>query len=162
MKTILTPKICYMAGIYSKGPKKEKNFVSLNTDMEYMQQHFAEIAVNELHIEPSKIIIARDSRMSVGFYHSRVAKQLQNISSRETYLFKKTNELAKSYIAGIFDASGHFVPDSIEIKHITPSDALMLENFGIHSKGDKILNISKFIALIEGFSLLLSHTRLHK
>ncbi len=162
MKTVLTPGICYMAGVYSKGPKREKNFVSLNTGMEYMQQRFAEIAVKELHIEPSKIIVARDSSMSIGFYHSRVAKQLQNISNREAYLFKKSNELSKSYVAGMFDASGHFRPDSIEIRHITPSDALMLENLGVHTKGDKIMNISKFIVLIEGFSLLLSQTKLHK
>lgn len=162
MKTILTPKICYIAGIYSKGPKKEKNFVSLNTDMEFMQQYFAEIAINELHIEPNRIIIARDSRMSIGFYHSRVAKTLQNISAREVYLFKEKNELSRSYLAGIFDVSGHFSSDSIEIKHITSSDAFMLENLGVHSKGDKILNISKFIDLIEGFSIILNHTEFRR
>lgn len=158
MKKDLVPNICYMAGLFSKASKKEKNFVSVNTSMIELQQKFIEIAVNELGILPNKIILGRESEKSAGFYHSRVAKQLQDIVNRETYLFKVPNELSRSYLAGMFDIAGHY-RGSLEISHVNPRDAFMLENLGIHTRGDKIVNISKFVALIKGLSILLDNIK---
>ncbi len=155
MKEKLTPNVCYMAGLYSKAAKKEKNYVSVNTSILELQQRFVEIAVNELGIMPNKIILGRESEKSAGFYHSRVAKRLLDIVNRETYVFKTVNELSRSYVAGMFDMAGHY-RGTIEIGHVNAKDAFMLENLGVHTRGDKIVNISKFVALIKERSILLS------
>ena len=159
MKKTLTPDVCYMAGLYSKASKREKNFVSVNTSISELQQRFIEIAVNELGVQPNKIILARESEKSAGFYHSRVAKRLQDIVNRETYVFKTVNELSRNYVAGMFDMAGHY-RGAMEISHVNPKDAFMLENLGVHTRGDKIVNITRFIALIKGFSILLDRTDL--
>jgi hypothetical protein len=144
-----------MAGLYSKAPRREKNYVSVNTSISELQQRFIEIAVNELGILPNKIILGRESEKSAGFYHSRVAKRLQDIVNREIYVFKTVNELSRSYVAGMFDIAGHY-RGAIEISHVNPKDAFMLENLGVHTRGDKIMNISKFIALIKESGILLN------
>ncbi len=159
MKSELTPNICYIAGLFSKSSRREKNYVSVNTEITELQQRFIEIAVNDLGIPPSKIILGRESEISAGFYHSRVAKQLQDIINRETFVFKTSNGLSRSYLAGMFDIAGHYIK-SVEIHHVNPKDALMLENLGIHTKGDKIMNISKFIALIKDFSIIIKQLNL--
>lgn len=157
MEAKLTPNICYMAGLFSKGPKSQKNFVSINSSIQELRDRFVEIAVNNLGVMPNKIIFGSNSDVkSVGFFHSRVAKRLIDIAKREVYVFKADNELSRSYIAGMFDASGHFGPRAIEIRHINANDAIMLQNLGIHSRGDKILNISRLMELIMGRSLVLS------
>lgn len=160
MKAKLTAHVCYIAGLYSKGPKREKNFVSVNTGVEELKQLFIEIAVKELGVLPSKVLFGHESDKSVGFYHSRIAKQLLDIANRENYIFKITNELSSSYVAGMFDASGHFSAGGLEIRHVTPKDAMMLENLGIHTKGDKILNIGRFMELIKGRSIILGQIKL--
>lgn len=159
MKTEFTPNICYMAGLLSKSHAKEKNFVGIDTEMEELQQRFVEIAVNDLKIEPNKILLAAKSAMSVGFYHSRVAKQLQDIVKREVHVFKIKNDLARNYIAGMFDISGHLTGGVFEIRHVNASDALILERLGVHTRGDRILNMTEFIKLIKGHSLLLEQIR---
>ena len=160
MKTKLTSHMCYMAGLYSKAAKQEKNFVSVNTSIEELKDRFVELSVKELGILPNKIIFGRVSERSVGFYHSRVAKQLIDITNRETYIFKVPNELSSSYVAGMFDASGHFSAGGLEIRHVTPKDAMMLENLSIHTKGDKVLNIGRFMELIKGRSIVLDRLKL--
>lgn len=151
----LTPNVCYMAGLFSKAPRREKNFVSINTGIEELQQRFAEIAVKDLKIEPSRIVLGRDGSLGIGFYHSRVAKRLNDIISREVYIFRKESELSRNYVAGMFDISGHFTKSSVEIRHVRPDDALMLENLGVHTRGDSITTITRFVSLIKGPSLLL-------
>ncbi len=161
MGSKLTPNVCYMAGLYSKGPKSQKNFVSINSGMQELRDRFVEIAVNDLAVLPNKIVFGSEpENKSVGFFHSRVAKNLLDIISRETYVFKVDNELSRSYLAGMFDASGHFRPGAVEIRHINTNDAIMLQNLGVHSKGDKILNISRFIELVKARSLVLGQFRL--
>ncbi len=155
----LTPNICYMAGLFSKAQKREKNYVSVSTTMPELQQKFVEIAVKDFGILPTRIILGRDSQSSAGFYHSRVAKQLQDIVNRETYVFKTANELSSSYVAGMFDISGHY-RSAVEIRHINPKDAFMLEGLGVHTRGDRIMNISRFIELIAGRSIMLRHAKI--
>lgn len=159
MKATLTPNICYMAGLYSKASKKEKNFVSISTNLPELQQRFVEIAVNDLGIIPSKILLGRDGDNDAGFYHSRVAKQLLDIANRETYVFKVVNDLSRSYLAGMFDIAGHY-RSSVEIRHVSPKDAMMLENLGIHTRGDRVMNVGRFISLLKGHSIVLRKLKL--
>ncbi len=151
--TRLSAKLCYMAGLYSKSNRKHKSLVCVNTGIEELRDRFVEIAVNELDVEPNKIMLDKEE-VSAGFYHSRISKQLANIVARETYVFKTVNEFSKNYLAGIFDISGHIKDGTLQIRHITPRDAMMLENLGIHTKGDNILNVGAFIGLIKGISIV--------
>lgn len=150
----LTESLCYMAGLYSKSPKKEKNHVVLNTGIESLRDRFVEIAVKDLGVDPMKIKLEEEG-LGASFYHSRVAKNLANIVSRETYIFKTNNAFARNYLAGMFDVGGHFRDGSLTISHILAPDAIMLENLGIHSKNDRILNGTKFIELVKGISIVM-------
>ncbi len=157
MKIKLTPELCYMAGLFSKSSHKSKNFVSISTTKEELKERFVEIAIKNLMVEPTKIIVGSDEDKSIGFYHSRIAKQLQNVVSRETFIFKKINNFSKSYVAGMFDISGHIRLGNIEISHIKLDDAFMLENLGVHTKGDAVLNTQKFIDLIRDSSIIIKY-----
>jgi hypothetical protein len=152
----LTPEVCYAAGLFSKAARRQKNLVHISTSIPELQQKFVEIAVKKLGVLPNKIIMD-DS--GVGFYHSRVAKRLQDIIDRETYVFKEVNVLSRNYLAGMFDISGHY-RGAVEIRHVTPKDAFMLENLGVHTRGDSIMNVSLFVSLIKGYSILLDRIRL--
>ncbi len=155
MELKLTANICYMAGLYSKGSKRQKNFVSINSSVDELRDRFVEIAVKDLGVLPNKIIFGSGTDKNVvGFFHSRVAKRLIDLEKREVHVFKIDNEFSRSYIAGMFDAAGHFSSDAVEIHNIDTDDAIMLQNLGVHSKGDKILNIVRFVSLIKGKSLL--------
>lgn len=153
MKVKLTPLVCYMAGLYSKSPRREKSLVCVSTGIEELRDRFIEIAVNELGIDPRRMIIDRED-LSAGFYHSRVSKQLAGIVARETYVFKTVNDLSRNYLAGMFDISGHVTARGVEIRHVSARDALMLENLGVHTRGDAVLNISAFIGLVKGCSIV--------
>ncbi len=149
----LTAEACYMAGLYSKSPHTEKSLVCISTGIEELRDRFIEMAVKNLGIGPSKIIMDRED-ISAGFYHSRVSKQLAGIVARETYIFKTVNEFSRNYLAGMFDISGHVTARGVEIRHVSARDALMLENLGVHTHGDSIRNISAFIEIIRGSSIV--------
>ena len=156
MKTMLKPKICYMVGLFSKS-LGENNAIGIRTNLKDVEERFIEIAVKELSIEPSKILF-RDR--DVFFYHSRIYKQFLDIVKREARIFRTENELSKSYVAGLFDGAGSIKRSGVYIKGMNPSDELMLEELGIHTNGGRVLNISKFFMLINGYSILLEITRL--
>jgi hypothetical protein len=156
MKTKLTPNTCYIAGLVSKSYETEKSLVGIRTSVDEIEQRFIEIAVKDFGIEPQRILIQEvGEHRHVFFYHSRVSKQLKDIVSRETHMFKKKDNLSSSYVAGMFDGAGHVTRTTITINPLSPSDVFMLENLGVHTKGNAIMNISSFIALIKGYSLLL-------
>lgn len=157
MKLKLTPSICYMAGLFSRNKQKEKGAVGIQTGISELEQKFVEIALNEYGIDPKKIIIEEDDRGNrhVLFYHSRVSKQLKDITAREVHLFKKKDSLSSNYVAGMFDGGGHVTHTTITVSPISSSDAFMLQNLGIHTKGNNILNIGNFISLVKGHSVLL-------
>ena len=142
-----------MAGLYSKSSRAKKNLVCIDTGIDELKDRFVEIALKELGIDPSKIILDREG-ISAGFYHSRVAKQLANIVSREIYVFKTANGFSRNYVAGMFDISGHIKDGRVQIRHVTPKDAIMLDNLGVHTRGDSIMNIGAFIGLIKGVSIM--------
>ena len=152
-KQELSENICYIAGLFSKSSRKEKSMVAIDTGISEIRERFVQIAVGDLGIIPEKIAIGAGSPGAVRFYHSRVSKRLLDIVDREAFIFKSRNRLSGNYVAGMFDIAGHYF-HSIEIRHVMPKDALMLENLGIHTRGDKIMNISSFMSLISGFSVL--------
>ncbi|MCL5412825.1 MAG: hypothetical protein M1569_00255 [Candidatus Marsarchaeota archaeon] len=161
MKAKLNQNTCYMAGLYSKSSKKQKNFVSISSGMQELRDRFVEIAVRDLGVLPNKIIFGSGPDKSmVGFFHSRVAKRLMDLVKREVYVFRLDNELTRSYLSGMFDAAGHIGPNGVEMHHINSNDAIMLQGLGVHSKGDRILNIRRFLDLISGRSLIAAASKI--
>ncbi len=147
-----------MAGLVSRSSKREKNSVGIETSINEIEQRFIEIAIKELGIEPTKVIIDEaEGYRHVYFYHSRIAKQLTEIYSREVHVFKKRDTLSASYVAGMFDSAGRVSRNSGEVSMtpITPDDSFMLENLGIHTKGNTILNVGNLISLIGEESILI-------
>jgi hypothetical protein len=158
MSDKLTPSICYMAGLVSRSSKREKNSVGIETTIAEIEQRFIEIAIKDLEIEPTKILIDEaEGYKHIYFYHSRVAKRLKEIYSREIHVFKKKDKLSANYVAGMFDSAGRISRNSGEVSMtpITPEDAFMLENLGIHTKGNSIMNVGNLISLIGEDSILI-------
>lgn len=153
----LTPEICYMAGLFSRNRQKEKGAVGILTGIGELEQRFIEIAMREFGIDSRKIVVEEVERGNrhVYFYHSRVSKLLKDIYTREVHLFKKRDKLSANYVGGMFDGGGHVTKTTVSISPISPADALMLQNLGIHTNGNNILNISNFISLVKGSSILL-------
>ncbi len=161
MKKKLTPALCYMAGLQSKG-NEERSAVGISTGLESVEQKFIEIAVKDLEIEPNRIIIREigGGMRHVFFYHSRICRQLKEISGKSEKVFKRRNELGAAYVAGMFDAAGHKDSGGLYINKIEPRDAVLLQNLEIYTKGNRIMNMTSFIALIKEFSLVLAAMRL--
>lgn len=156
MKTRLTPNMCYMAGLQSKG-HEERSAVGISTGLEELEQKFVEITINELKIEPNRIIINETEfgMRHVFFYHSRIYRELKKIVDDSDKIFKRRNELASAYVAGMFDAAGHKDKIGLYINKIGPRDAVVLQNLEIYTRGNRIMNMTSFIKLIKGFSVLL-------
>lgn len=161
MKARLRPGTCYMAGLTRR--EAERNAVGIATGLEELEQRFIEIAIKEFKIEPNKIIIEElGSIRRIYFYHSRVARQLAEIRSREDKLFKVRNEFSMSYVAGILDAAGRFSKQGIYIDQLTPQDEVMLANLGIHTRNGRVSNISSLIELTKRYSTLIKKQLLTK
>lgn len=157
MKVKLTPELCYLAGLVGKG-REEGGAVGIKTRNDEITERFVKLAL-ELGIDTKKVLIEeREGLRHVYFYHSKLAKQLREIRDKETVLFKYRNLLAANYVAGIFDANGHFRGNRITLNGLNPKDNLMLQNLGIHTTGRVVLNIKNFISLINEYSVLLSLT----
>ncbi len=148
MKAKLSKEFCYLAGL-SRLSKEEKSKVSAKSEIKEIIERFVEIAV-KLGVEPRKIVVEENETF---FYHSKIARQIRKIRENEIKVFRHRNELSSSYIAGIFDARGSIRSKSVEISSMKPSEAIMLENLGMHVRGNRIANISEFIMLIKGYSL---------
>ncbi len=158
MKAKLKPNICYIAGLTRRA--LDKNAVGIETGIGEIAQRFAEIAVKELKVLPSKILVEeRDGRRLVYFYHSRVARQLEEIRSREDKLFKAPTEFSINYLAGIVDASGRFSKQGIYIDGLTPQDEVMLANLGIHTRNGRVSNISTLLELVKGKSVIVRNQK---
>lgn len=148
----LTSEACYMAGLMNRSHEKGK--VEISTSKTAIEERFIEIAVKRLKIDPTKITIEQaEGRRNIIFYHSKVAKELQQIREKELFLFKKLNELSRSYVAGIFDSSGHLQEGKIKINGLSPKDRVMLDNLGIKTLDNRVVNGKFFLDVIKGYSV---------
>ncbi|MDE1823274.1 MAG: hypothetical protein KGH69_05195 [Candidatus Micrarchaeota archaeon] len=149
----LTTSACYMAGLMNRTAERGK--VAISTGKSAIEERFLEIAVKKLKVDPTKITIAEGSigMRNVYFYHSRIAKELQEIREKELFLFKRVNEFSRSYIAGMFDSSGHLQKGSITINGLSPKDRLMLENLGIRTLDKRIVNPRLLLEMIKGYTV---------
>ena len=156
MKAKLSLNTCYMAGLARR--RSEKNMICIVTGMDAIELRFVEIAVKELGIDPKKVVIEEqeDRKRKVYFYHSRVARQLAEIQSREDRLFRSPNEFSRNYLSGMVDSIGRFSKGGIYMDGLTPQDEVMLANLGIHTRNGRVSNISALIELAKRHSVLLA------
>lgn len=147
-----------MAGLQSKS-KEERSAVGISTGVNDIGQKFIEISIKELGIQPNRIIIDEigGDMQHIYFYHSRIYRKIKEVVDKSDKIFKRRNELSREYVAGMFDAAGHKDRQGLYIKKIEPRDAIMLQNLEIYTKGNRIMNISNFIELIKGSSVLLDN-----
>ncbi len=162
MKIKLTPELCYLAGLHSRSTA-ERNAIGVFTKRPEMEEKFIDLALKKLKIEPNRLIIEEDGDTHhVFFYHSKLGSQLRKVSGSCNILFKLPTPQSRSYMAGIFDAAGYFSGSGMHIRGITTRETIMLQQFGVHTSGDRIKDISRFLALIKGFSVIADKVDLSK
>ncbi|HVA83119.1 MAG TPA: hypothetical protein VNF06_03075 [Candidatus Aquilonibacter sp.] len=156
MPTKLSPEMCYLAGIVSKTRQEEKSMVGVTTTIDAMIENFVELAL-KLGIDSKKIVIEdMDGMRHVYFFHSKIAKEIREITEKETKIFKYKNSYSSSFLAGMYDASGKVRNGKVSISRLTRADELMLQNLGIHTKGSSIMNIKYFFDFIKEHSILMN------
>ncbi len=161
MKAKLKPGTCYMAGLTAR--PAQRNEVGVETGNAEIEQRFIAMAMDLFKIAPNRILIEeRLSRRHVYFYHSRVAKQLAEIRSREERLFRSRDSLSGNYVAGLFDARGRFSKQGIYLDGISPQDEVMLANLGIQTRSGRVSNISSLAALAGAYSVTLASPTLRR
>ncbi len=155
MKTKLTPNMCYIAGLQSRS-SEARSAVGVRTSIQEIEEKFAELCIKELAVPPNRLIIDDEGEeRHIYFYHSRIYKRLHEVIDNQVRRFRWTNEFSGNYVAGMFDCAGYLHGNSLSIRGITSADAVMLEQLGIRTEGNRIKNITKFIALIKGYSIML-------
>ena len=151
-----------MAGLQSKS-KETRSAVGIRTGILEIEEKFVELCIKELAVQPNRLIIDDEGEeRHVYFYHSRIYKRIHEIIGKQVRMFRWTNEFSGSYVAGMFDCAGYLHGNSLSIRGITSADAVMLEQLGIRTDGNRIKNITKFIALIKGYSVLLDLMNLER
>src|SRR5271157_3467387 len=121
-------------------------------------ERFVKIAVQQLGIEPSKILIQDlGTRKSAFFYNSKLRKHLDNTLERREHVFKYRNEYSASYFAAIFDCNGFAGKGATFIHRLSARDSLMLERLGFHTLNRRnrcyIANAMDFMLFIKPFSV---------
>lgn len=160
MRFKLTRELCYISGLAGRTHWPERSRIGIRTTNGAVEERFVEYAVR-LGVLPNKMVVAYEgSFVTAYFYHSRIARTVHELMGMRASLAGKRNGLAEAFIAGTFDANGHVLPDTISIRGLQSSDVLLLERMGIHTSGSRVRNISTFLALIKGMSVMLEQSKL--
>lgn len=159
-KLALNPKVSYLLGIYSAN-RKEMQPIGLHTKNADMLERFIKTAMDELSIEPNKILLKEGE---AAFYNSKIKKLFEKALERRTKTFKYLNAYSGNYVAGLFDCNGGFDKKGMFIRNLEPHDILLLEILGIHVKqqGSKsyVMNENALVKLIKEYSSTI--VELHK
>ncbi len=154
-KLKLTPSVSYILGVYHASAIQTQP-IKLHASNSEMLERFIKIAISELGVEPSKILL--DGK-NAAFYNSKIKKLFDKALERRLVTFKYRNAYSGSYISGLFDASGGRDRKGLYIKNLDNKDALLLENLGIHTmvQGSKsyIIDESLFLSLVKGYSSIM-------
>lgn len=156
-KLALTEQTSYMLGIYAHSPQEPSASVAAESGSEAAIEKFSYIALNELGIEPNKILVSQDKdTYRALFYHSKIRKLFDRALERKTKLFKYENAHAAQYLAGTFDAVGGINTKGTYLAGIDAADSVILENLGLHTmqQGSKhyMNNAGKFIEFVKKYS----------
>ena len=157
----LNPDICYMLGLHACNRRAQSAVVTA-VGSDALVERFVKIAVQQLGIEPSKILI-RDlgTRKSAFFYNSKLRKHLDSALERKEHIFKYRNEYSASYFAALFDCNGVTGKDGTFIGRLSALDSLTLERLGFHTLTKRgrcyIANSLDFMLFIKPFSVAIAH-----
>ncbi len=149
--------VSYMLGMYSHSPQKERASITAASSSEAAVEKFSYLALNELGIEPNKIIVGENEGMcNVTFYNSKLRKLFDAALEKKLRLFKYENAYAAQYVAGMYDAVGGINSKGVFLSGIDNADGMLLENLGIHEvqQGGKhyITSQAKFVEFIKRYS----------
>jgi len=149
-----TIELCYLAGLAGRNNEPERSQIGIKTQNDEIEERFVKCALR-LGVDTKKIMIEEQGTFKhLYFYHSKIAKMIREVMKERTSLAKKKGELAAAFVAGTFDANGHFTRSEITIRKLEKGDELLLELLGIHTLNSKILNIRAFMSLIGKQSIL--------
>ncbi|MCL5427674.1 MAG: hypothetical protein M1321_00645 [Candidatus Marsarchaeota archaeon] len=152
MKLKLEPYLCYLAGLQSRS-HGERNSIGVFTKSEALEQKFVGIALKDLKISPNHVLVEDNNGVHhVYFYHSRLGARLREISEKCNILFKMPTAQTRSYIAGIFDASGRISGKNLYVGGLSAAETIMLQSLGIQTSGDRIRSVGRLIDFVRGFS----------
>jgi hypothetical protein len=156
-KLKLTEQASYMLGIYSHSPQEPSASVAAESGSEAAIEKFSYIALNELGIEPNKILVSQgEGTYRALFYNSKIRKLFGKALERKTKLFKYENAYAAQYVAGMFDAVGGVNARGLFLSGIDAGDSVILENLQLHTmqQGSKhyISNHTRFTAFVKKYS----------
>jgi hypothetical protein len=151
-KLKLSPEVSYILGIYTS-MRKVMEPLGVKTTNTNVIERFIKISIDNLGIEPRKILIGDDG---VSFYNSKIKKLFEKALERRLITFKYRNAYSGNYLSGLFDVSGGRDRKGLYIRNIDSKDALLLENLGVHTmvQGSKsyVIDESLFMTLIKGYS----------
>ena len=90
-----------MLGVHACNRQDAQSAIVMAVGSDALFERFVKIAVQQLGIEPSKILI-RDlgTRKSAFFYNSKLRKHLDSTLERIEHVFKFRNEYSASYLRG--------------------------------------------------------------
>ncbi|MGC8649135.1 MAG: hypothetical protein ACP5UN_02870 [Candidatus Micrarchaeia archaeon] len=155
IKLKLNPKIAYFLGLfeYSYSASLDEPIIGIMSNKKEIITEFTTIAVNELDIEPNKIMFEHKKDFEKAyFYNSKLKKLMKRELERKLHIFKYKNEYSLNYLRGIYDAAGGIDKNGIYIINLKIDDALVMENLGIHTlqKESKhyIINKNTFMRFI--------------
>ena len=156
----MNPDICYMLGVHASNSRAQSAVV-MAVGSDALVERFVKIAVQQLGIEPSKILI-RDlgTRKSAFFYNSKLRKHLDSTLERNEHIFKYRNEYSASYFAALFDCNGYAGKNGVSLR-LSARDSLILERLGFHTLTKKgrcyIANAQEFMLFVKPFSITIAH-----
>ncbi len=158
----LTERLSYMLGLYECSRRSDAS-VSMSSKKNELVQGFTEIAVNDLGVEPNRIILEGDGVVTtVKFYNSTVRKLFEKTLHRKAIVFKYKNGYSASYIAALYDCSGGRDSHGTYMNGIGTDTIVMLERLGFHTvkRGARtyIRNGNDLITFIRNRSLSIGST----
>ncbi|MGC8479352.1 MAG: hypothetical protein ACP5M9_01645 [Candidatus Micrarchaeia archaeon] len=155
MKIKLTNELCYLSGLVSRF-REDNNAIGIKTNRRSMEENFISLVLKFFKIPPNKLVIEEndDGSRHIFFYHSKINREIKYVLKNKVKLFKFPTPQSRSYLGGLFDASGHFNDNIFSINALSLQDKMIFENLGVHLSGSKILSQRTFYSLIKGFSVL--------
>lgn len=151
-KLALSPDVSYMLGLCTIG--KEEPSISVSSPKYEVIERFVRIALQELGIDPRKVIVTDEGESKKAMFYNSMLKKLmtKSLEGRER-IFKYKNEYSGSYFAGMFDARGKMDKRSVWSGTRDMKDMMVLVKLGFQvTRKGKIGNPNTFLEFIKPYS----------
>jgi len=152
----INPRIAYFLGLFEYNYSYNLNepIIGIMSRKKEIVEEFISIAINELEIEPNKIIVEHAKEFDkIYFYNSKLKKLIKRVLERKMHIFKYKNEYSANYLKGIYDAAGGIDKKGVYLLNLKNDDMLVMENLGFHTmqNGSKsyLINKNTFLEFIK-------------